>query len=112
MTRSNDQRFWAQFSSDGLVKFKPYSKHPPCYKDITFWIPAAFHENSFYDLVRNVAGDLVGAILVNVHWEVDSVSEDVKVVDRFKRPADGRESFCFRINYRSMDRNLTNEEIN
>jgi len=56
-----------------------------------------FHENAFFDVVRNVAGDLV---------------EDVKEVDRFKNPKTGRESLCYRINYRSMDRSLTNEEIN
>jgi len=46
---------------------------------------------------RIVAGDL---------------AEDVKMIDRFKHPKSGLESRCFRINYRSMDRNLTNEEIN
>jgi phenylalanyl-tRNA synthetase alpha chain len=47
-------------------------------------------------VVRAVAGDL---------------AETVELLDEFKRPKDGRISKCFRINYRSMDRNLTNEEV-
>ncbi|KAI8051338.1 hypothetical protein BDF22DRAFT_693254 [Syncephalis plumigaleata] len=57
----------------------------------------SFHPNDLFELVRDMAGDLV---------------EDVKLVDKFTHPKTGRESHCYRIMYRSMDRNVTNEEIN
>jgi len=102
---TNDKRFHKQFEqlptstgSLGLsqIKFSPYSKYPHCFKDISFWTPDSYHENQFYELVRTVAGDLC---------------EDVRLVDTFVHPKTGQRSLCYRINYRSMDRNLTNEEI-
>lgn len=93
---SEDARFLSQFTPGQVSKFKPFSRQPACYKDISFWIPPTFHENEFFELVRSVGGVLV---------------EDVKLTDKFVHPKTGRESQCYRLNYRSMDRNLTNEEI-
>ena len=36
---SDDKRFTKQFKAGEIVTFKPYSKYPPCYKDISFWLP-------------------------------------------------------------------------
>eukprot|EP00954_Amorphochlora_amoebiformis_P003047 238894-Amorphochlora_amoeboformis.AAC.1 len=55
-------------------------KHPPYPKSQT--------------QVRDEAGDLV---------------EGVQLIDQFKHPKTNRESRCYRINYRSMERSLTNE---
>lgn len=92
---SEDQRFLNQFNEKkGLSKFEPFSKYPACYKDVSFWIPEKFCENDFFEVVRDVGGDLV---------------EKVQKVDEFEK--NGKKSFCYRILYRSMDRSLTNEEI-
>ncbi|RXK35881.1 phenylalanine-tRNA ligase [Tremella mesenterica] len=96
---STDPRFISQFSPGQITQFKPYSKYPPCYKDMSFWLPisSVFHENDFCEIVRDVAGDLV---------------ETVELIDDFTHPKTGRQSKCYRLNYRSMDRSLSNEEVN
>lgn len=57
---SKDPRFLSQFSTGKISTFKPFSKHPPCYKDVSFWVPGSgLHENDFCDVVRDAAGDFV-----------------------------------------------------
>ena len=121
---SRDPRFLSQFKTHSapashngngslkpelkIAKFVPFSKHPPCYKDVSFWIgnPASdvkdsiqqrFHENDFMEVVRDIAGDL---------------AEEAKLVDDFIHPKTARRSVCYRINYRSLERTLTNAETN
>lgn len=55
---SEDPRFLSQFKQDKISTFRPYSKYPACYKDISFWKPEGFHFNDFCDQVRTVAGDM------------------------------------------------------
>lgn len=52
-------------------RFKPYSKYPPCFKDVAFWLSDSFTENNLCEVVRAVAGDLV---------------EEVKLIDSFTHP--------------------------
>ena len=130
---SQDQRFLSQFKEGRINRYEPFSKYPECYKDVAFWIsaapaaatpvvetgsrgglasaaggdarkaspaesqPAAFHENDVMEIVRDTAGNL---------------AEDVKLVDEFVHPTSGRKSLCYRIVYRSLERTLTNEEVN
>lgn len=106
---SSDARFLSQFSSSSPVsRFVPFSKYPACYKDVAFWLPstssaaggnvkAALHENDVMELVRETAGNLV---------------EDVRLTDEFAHPKTGRKSMCYRINYRSLERTMTNAEAN
>jgi len=103
---TQDERFHSQFKEGSIVEFQPYSKFPPVFKDIAFWTSSAdeyadesgkeFVENDFFDLVRSTAGDL---------------AERIELIDSFTHPKTGRSSRCYRISYRSMDRSLTNEEI-
>ncbi|MCJ1280820.1 hypothetical protein MMC26_000137 [Xylographa opegraphella] len=111
---SQDERFLSQFSTaKPIARFVPFSKYPACYKDVAFWLRSFssssaaggglrsnaqdFHENDVMEIVRGVAGDLV---------------EDVKLFDQFTHPRSGRRSLCYRINYRSLERTLTNAEVN
>jgi len=87
-----------QFRDGIITEFKPFSKYPPCTKDVTFWLPETniFHSNDLYQVVREVGEDLI---------------EEVKLIDEFKHPKTQRRSHCYRIIYRSMERNLLNQEI-
>lgn len=113
---SRDKRFLEQFEGlsqnlDGIKRFVPFSRHPACYKDVAFWLRSTsssagggsransqdFHENDVMEIVREIGGNMV---------------EDVKMMDEFTHPKTGRKSLCYRINYRSLEATLTNEEAN
>ncbi|KAH3671980.1 hypothetical protein OGAPHI_000166 [Ogataea philodendri] len=100
---SQDERFTKQFSESKISIFKPYSKYPGTTRDISFWLPEdstnidSVHENDVMEVVREIAGD---------------IAESVKLIDEFSHPKSGRKSQCYRVNYQSMDRSLTNDEIN
>lgn len=95
---SKDPRFLHQFDPPSLGHtFKPFSVYPSIEKHISFWVEpdGNFHENDVHEAVRSLAGDLV---------------ENVTCIDCFER--DERVSLCFSVVFRSMERNLTHEEIN
>jgi len=103
---SRDTGFLSQFSEAGpdtKIVYKDTSKFPQCVNDISFWLPKAkegdelFSPNDFYDLVRDIGGDLV---------------EQVKLVDEFTHPKKGLSSQSYRIVYRDMSKTLTQEEAN
>jgi phenylalanyl-tRNA synthetase alpha chain len=93
---TNDLRFLKQFESGEIVEFKEYSKFPPVFKDISFWLPESYSFNDFCEVVREAAGDIV---------------EDIHETDNFTHPKTNKTSHCYRITYRSNDRSLTNQEI-
>lgn len=113
---SQDERFLGQFRGvsenlENLKRFVPFSKYPACYKDVSFWLKSSsssaggglsansqdFHENDVMEIVRGIGGDVV---------------EDVTLFDQFTHPKTGRKSLCYRINYRSLEKTLTNYVAN
>lgn len=64
---SKDSGFLCQFNENQPFReltYKAVSIYPQCCQDISFWLPDnighdSFAVNDFYDLVRNVAGDVV-----------------------------------------------------
>jgi phenylalanyl-tRNA synthetase alpha chain len=81
------------------TKFVEVSKYPPVVRDISFIVPNTFIPNDFFDLARDIAG---------------SMMEEMALVDTYKNDAkfgEGNVSYAFRIIYRSLDRTLTNTEV-
>ena len=80
-------------------KFKEVSKFPPITRDISFIVPKTFVPNNYFDLIRDIGGDLV---------------EEVTLLDKYendKKFGADKMSYTYRIIYRSNERTLTIEEI-
>lgn len=64
---STDSGFVTQFENVDLnedITYKPVSSYPQCTNDMSFWLPShltidTFMSNDFYDLVRDVGGDII-----------------------------------------------------
>ena len=80
-------------------KYQEVSKYPPITRDISFVVPNDFIPNNYFDLIRDIGGDLV---------------EEVSLLDKYedadKFGAD-KLSYTYRIIYRSTERTLQTEEI-
>lgn len=80
-------------------KFVEVSKYPAIVRDISFVVNKDFAPNVYFDLVRDVAGDL---------------AEEVALLDEYENEekfGKGKKSYAYRITYRASDRTLTNGEI-
>jgi phenylalanyl-tRNA synthetase alpha chain len=96
---SNDERVKKQLVLG--TKFKEVSKYPAIVRDISFVTDSAtFQPNVYFDLVRDVIGDM---------------AEEMALVDEYENAAkfgEGKKSYAYRITYRSLDRTLTDGEVN
>lgn len=94
---SKDERVKRQLKLGN--KYKEVSKFPSIVRDISFVVPSDFVPNNYFDLIRDLGGNLV---------------EEVVLLDKYENKekfgAD-KTSYTYRIVYRSNERTLTNEEI-
>lgn len=95
---SEDPRIASQFKNINS-KYKEVSKYPSVVRDISFVIDKDIALNNYYELVRDEGGNLV---------------EQVEKVDEYENEEKwpGKKSYTFRIIYRSLEKTLTNEEVN
>src|SRR3989339_1152044 len=80
-------------------KFKEVSKYPPITRDVSFVVSKTFTPNNYFDLIRDIGGDLV---------------EQVELLDKYENEqkfGKDKMSYTYRIIYRSNERTLTTGEI-
>jgi phenylalanyl-tRNA synthetase alpha chain len=95
---SDDERVKKQLKLG--TKFKEVSKYPPVVRDISFIVNKDFIPNNYFDLVRDVIGDM---------------AEEMTLLDKYENDEKlgaGKVSYAYRITYRSIDKTLTNDEVN
>lgn len=81
-------------------KYKEVSKYPAVERDISFIIDKNISLNNYYELVQDVAEGLI---------------EEVKLTDSYENDekfGKDKKSYTFNIIYRSLEKTLTNEEVN
>src|SRR3989338_6487950 len=94
---SDDERVKKQLKLG--TKFKEVSKFPPITRDISFVVSNEFIPNNYFDLIRDIGGDLI---------------EQVELLDKYENAEKfGKDkiSYTYRIVYRSNERTLATEEI-
>lgn len=81
-------------------KYKEVSKFPPITRDISFIVDKNFVPNDYFDLIRDLGGDLV---------------EEVELLDKYsnseKFGSDDKLSYTYRIVYRSNSKTLLSSEV-
>jgi len=61
---SEDPRFLKQFKKGVDSKFQEFSKYPPSFKDISFWVNEQdFSSNDLYEVARSVCGDVIEEVI-------------------------------------------------
>src|SRR3989344_2306850 len=94
---SQDERIKKQLKLG--QKYQEVSKYPPITRDISFVVSKDFVPNDYFDLIRDLGGDLV---------------EQVELIDKYedsKKFGADKVSYTYRIDYRSMERTLKSEEV-
>ncbi|MBX4200494.1 hypothetical protein KW786_00010 [Candidatus Parcubacteria bacterium] len=81
-------------------KYKEVSKYPPINRDISFVIDKSINLNNYYEVVQDEAEGLI---------------EEVKLMDSYENDEKfgaGKKSYTFHIVYRSLEKTLTDDEVN
>src|SRR5574343_107337 len=81
-------------------EYKEVSQYPAVNRDISFIVSKTFSPNDYFDLVRDVVGDM---------------AEEVALLDEYENDAKfgaDKKSYAYRVTYRSLDKTLTDEEVN
>ena len=94
---SQDERIKKQLKLG--QKYQEVSKYPPITRDISFVVSKDFVPNDYFDLIRDLGGDLV---------------EQVELIDKYEdsnKFGSDKVSYPYRIIYRSMERTLKSEEV-
>lgn len=94
---SEDERVKRQLKMGNI--YKEVSKYPPITRDISFVVDKSFVPNNYFDLIRDIGGNLV---------------EEVSLLDKYENAekfgAD-KISYTYRIVYRSNERTLETSEV-
>ncbi|MEK7195881.1 MAG: hypothetical protein AAB659_01435 [Patescibacteria group bacterium] len=94
---SEDERVKKQLKLGNI--YKEVSKYPPITRDISFVVSNDFVPNNYFDLIRDIGGNIV---------------EEVEQIDKYEDPekfGSDTSSYTYRIVYRSTDRTLKSEEV-
>ncbi len=94
---SEDPRVKKQLTLDNA--YVPVSKYPAITRDISFVVGKDFVPNNYFDLIRDIGGNLV---------------EEVKLIDTYENAEKfgvGTVSYTYRILYRSNEKTLVSKEI-
>jgi phenylalanyl-tRNA synthetase beta chain len=100
--------------------FKPFSIYPFVLRDIAIAVPQAVTEGEVTDFIKKLVPLSADISLQQTtqfvppsysELMVSGVSSTVGVFDHYQMP-DGRNSYAYRITFKSMDRTLTDDEVN
>ena len=115
---SSDKRITAQWWN--LNPYKEVSNLPPVYKDISFIVPKTkfvkdekeSEKSGDIELINEADAFDIAGIARDISWDL---IEEVKIMDMYendKKFGEEMKSVSIRITFRSLERTLTNEEIN